>query len=670
MNRNSFYTKSLGFRTALQSPRLYLPGFATACAIAALLVAMGTQQAQAQAWDGDTPATALKNLEVPDLSTSIYVSPKNGNDDSAGTDRDNPLRTIEAALERVQGGDTIILMPGTFYADTIRIANIPGASEERRLTLRAETPGTTTISAAWPGAAQGTVEWRDEGEGIYSAPDPARRGFQGEEGRGTPMTTAMGGYKDNLMLRFSTLEELREGKCLYNTDHSRKPAGSTFKTPGYGFAIEEGRFYVRLPDRTDPNGKRVVVGTSVGPTIHKAPDDDALLIIDNTPGLVLDGIRFEGAYVALGFQASSTHAVVRNCLFEWCHIGMNLPGDSVAEWNEFAYVGLRKLINECRELNGKFDGGEIFSFGYQPIWMFGSFMRHSGQAGNVDIRFNYIHEAWDGLWFGGFRNSSFHHNILEDCIDNAVEFDQAFAPNLHFHHNLILGAANGVISHQRTKGNNLGPHYIYRNVIVGYDDPGWNSWTLLKMRSKGRSEGFVFHHNLFWVGKSGLYWRTQGNANWLAATKSIDFRNNVIIAEEMGLAHGVPFPAGHNVIAGAAGEKPELQGTGGFYVQSIEKLGFRDPKNFDFTLTASSPLIDAGWAVPSSFLDKVKAETSRQGREHYLADVQQNTRGQAPDIGPFEFGQEMGPDWPRPRRTVFNVAPFGQPPSLEEFARE
>jgi hypothetical protein len=28
-----------------------------------------------------------------------------------------------------------------------------------------------------------------------------------------------------------------------------------------------------------------------------------------------------------------------------------------------------------------------------------------------------------------------------------------------------------------------------------------------------------------------------------------------------------------------------------------------------------------------------------------------------PDIGPFELGEDVYPDWPRPRRTVFDVNP-------------
>ncbi len=585
-----------------------------------------------------TPLVAQEGVERAPIT--VYVSPT-GNDSHSGLSREQALKQIESAVEKVRGGDTIVLLPGTFYIPgTILIKDIAGASEERRLTLRADQPGTTTLSAAWPEAAEGKVEWRDEGDGIYSASESPRRQLND-----MPSTTVMGGYEDSLLLRWSTLDELKKGEALWNNSRTGKPAGSTFKTPGYGFATQDGRLYVRLPDRSDPNGKRIVAGTSIaGGSRH--PRKDAVLVVDNTPGILIEGIRFEGAYEAIVIENNSEDAVIRNCIFEWCHIGIVVPKGSVVEWNEFSYSGLRKLMNECRELNGRFDGGNIFSLGYHHIWMFGAFVGHTGPPGlDVDIRYNYVNQAWDGLWFGGFRNSHCRHNIFQDCVDNVVEFEQAYAPDLYFHHNLILGAPNGVISQARPGGNMLGPHYIYRNVIVGYDDPGWNSWTLLKLRGKGKSKGFVYHHNLFWVGKSSLYWRTQDNKDWMAALKSMDFRNNVIIAESLSLPDGVPFSANHNVLAGGIGENKDLQGSGGSYVaRGIEALGFKDAENFDFTLKPGSPLINAGEVTPSRF----------------AAEIQERVKDGKPDVGPFELGEVMGADWPRPRRTVFNAAPFAR----------
>jgi hypothetical protein len=50
---------------------------------------------------------------------TIHVCSQAGDDAATGEDRDNPLGTIEAALQRAHGGDTNILLPRTFYIDRL-----------------------------------------------------------------------------------------------------------------------------------------------------------------------------------------------------------------------------------------------------------------------------------------------------------------------------------------------------------------------------------------------------------------------------------------------------------------------------------------------------------------------------------------------------------------------
>jgi hypothetical protein len=420
-----------------------------------------------------------------------------------------------------------------------------------------------------------------------------------------------------------------------------------------------------------------------------------MLRIDNVPGLVIDGLRIEGAFVGMWFESPGSQPtagdnVVRNCVFEWTQRGINNRShSSTYEWNEFSYTGLRPWIDEARKLNSnRFLTPEIFAVGYGPIWMFGMFIY--GDRGDADIRYNYVHQVWDGMHFGNMNDTHVYGNILEDCIDNAIEIEagrtsRRTGHNIHFYHNLVLGLANGAVS-QTKKGPVVGPHYIYRNVFVGHDDPGRQSWVFAKNRSRNRSKGMIYHHNLIWMRSSaGLYW---GSGYWREQEfhRSMDWRNNVLCFDRLDHVETLGHFS-HNVMAGPAGEKPHIQGNGGFYVKSLEDLGFRDPQNYDFTLTENSPLIDAGQRLPDDFLIHVKdrevrqgwrqalfaydleeiREASVEGREHFLANIQRHTTGSAPDIGPFEFGQEMGPHWPRPRRSVFNVAPLGEEPVLEEF---
>ncbi len=639
--------------------------------------------------DGNALNAYVLSVEDPDLETpglsSFYVCPDHGDDARAGTDRDQPLLTIEAALERVGGGDTIVLLPGTFYVDTMRISDIPGATINNRLTIRAETPGTATISQAWPEAAKGELEWTHEGDDIYSAPQ--------REVDGELIYSPIGGFREDwILVGHEDLENFRNGVSRYGRGGETRD--EPFRIPEHGFAHEDGRIYLRLPDRSDPNGQRVVIGFG-----HFSENSDlrdrAMLRVDNVPGLVIDGLRIEGAFLGMWFESAASgpntgHNIVRNCLFEWTQRGINNRSHaSIYEWNDFSYTGLRQWIDEARGLNNnRFATPEIFAVGYGPIWMFGMFIY--GDRGNAEIRYNYIHQVWDGLHFGNMNDTHVYGNILEDNIDNAIEIEAGressrTGHNVHFYHNLVLGLANGAVS-QTKGGPNVGPHYIYRNVFIGHDDPGWFSWVFAKNRSHNRSKGLIYHHNLIWMrSSSGLYW---GSGYWREQEfhRSMDWRNNVMIFDRLNHEETLGHFS-HNVMAGDAGPKPHIQRTGGFYVESLEALGFRDPENYDFTLTEDSPLIEAGQRLPDDFLIHVKDLEAREGwrqalfaydlevirdatvegREQFLADIQRNTTGEAPDIGPFEFGREMGPDWPRPRRSVYNAAPLGEAPVLEPF---
>lgn len=605
-------------------------------------------------------ACACNRIEA----ATIFVCPDRGNDSATGQDRGSALRSLAVAVAQARGGDMILMLPGTHYLHSLTVRDIPGASREQRLTIRAEIPGQTTLSQAWPEAARGELAWRHENDGIYSAP---QRTVEGEL-----VGSIIGGFQDRLLTGWRTLAELRDATCGYNPTHSGNLRGTTFRTPGYGFAHEAGRTYLRLPDRSDPNGQRVVLGLGS----WSKDKDLAMLRIEGVNGLVIDGLRFEGAGLGLwleshGSAEDSGNNVVRNCRFEWTLRGINArSSSSTYEWNEYSYTGLRRLIDEMRDLNGRFATAEIFSLGYAPVRMFGMFIY--GDRGQGDIRFNYVHQAWDGMHFGNMPDTQVHRNVLEDCIDNAIEIEAGYAErptghNIHFHRNLVLGLANGAVS-QTKKGPVVGPHYVYRNVFVGHADPGWSSWVFAKSRSEGASEGLIYHHNLIWMRRSSsLYWAPDSRAH-RAFIETMDWRNNVLIFDQLSQSEAI-FPVAHNVLAGSTGPKPGLQGPGGFHVSNLAGLGFRDPARYDFTLRAGSPLIDAGQPLPEDFLARLERTQSIAGREQYRADVQAHTGGAAPDIGPFEFGQEMGPDWPRPRRSVINVAPFDAEPRLQALGR-
>ncbi|GAF82805.1 unnamed protein product, partial [marine sediment metagenome] len=98
------------------------------------------------------------------------------------------------------------------------------------------------------------------------------------------------------------------------------------------------------------------------------------------------------------------------------------------------------------------------------------------------------------------------------------------------------------------------------------------------------------------------------------------------------------FSAAGNIVVAARADKAILDGLlrgGGRRLGSMDRILFADPEKLEFRLRRGSPAVDTGVRIPG-FND--------------------DARG-APDVGPFERGEVVGPDWPRPRVTAFDVNP-------------
>lgn len=65
--------------------------------------------------------------EIKSMATTYHVSASNGNNNNAGTDAGQPLRTIQAAINKAQAGDTITVRGGT-YAERLYIQK-PGTTD-------------------------------------------------------------------------------------------------------------------------------------------------------------------------------------------------------------------------------------------------------------------------------------------------------------------------------------------------------------------------------------------------------------------------------------------------------------------------------------------------------------------------------------------------------------
>lgn len=555
------------------------------------------------------------------LEASTWYVAKSGDDEQGdGRSLDTAFRTIPRGLEDLQAGDTLVVGPGTYYHSPLAIHGLSG-TDAKPTTIKALRPGKTTISAAWEKAAKGKVKWKRLPESdIYEAE------------YATP--AVYGGFGKYYLFRFESFEDLEAGSVVVDGKDGRK---QTIWGPEYGFAFEDGTYYVKLPRGKNPRKKKLTfslptwgaeqdMGRGAGPVVR----------ITQCPWLVLDGFRIVGSGTyGIIFDANSDHALVRNCVFEYCRSGVQLAHQSTVEWCEFSYPGFRRFSEHCRKRNGKLVTYELVKE-YGEVRIEGGLASSTYRPGRppseyCEFQYNYIHDCFDGEHLGEFDDSESHHNVYEHCYDNSVQLE-SWTParasrNLKFHHNLLLSCPNGHVSHQYEEL--VGPHWVYRNVIVGYDAHGWDPWTVVKSMCP-KAEALHYYHNLIWVKSGALYWHGQ---DWEAGLANMHWRNNILVFEEdFEQPNADPFEdADHNILVAPAA-RPGLQGPGGQFLEGIDDVRFRNEDRLRFALRADSPAVDAGVRI-EGFNDDAIGE---------------------PDVGPFERGlKPPGKNWPRPRRTVF-----------------
>ena len=439
-----------------------------------LMSGLGTARGQelrrepsADAKPADTPASGG--------TVTYYVDVQSGKDDQNGRTPSTALRSIQAAADRVNPGDRVIVRPGVYF-EQVRLSRYGQAG--RPVLFMAETCefGRVIITAAAPAIRRGEVPWRleDESLHLYSIAlnhNPARVLYSGTD-----------------LLPYSTLDGLKQFML---------PDGYPGVEHGFHYAAAEHRLYVRL--RSDgkhgpPDPARHVMCVAPenahgfnGQNVWRPEESVVYIGPTNGPAnVILDGFTLETPGAA-GVLTAASQIVVRNCWFKGCRFGVFGTGrgdkrpDAVFIENchydqAYAFADMLDVIAKWKDT--KIAEKHRF-FWWQRKLPFPEVKNYEtglpgGVGRNWHIRDNVIEEAFEGMSCWAINKSEgaqIYGNRFHRLIDNGVEtenhnrdmricfnrFEDLFEP----------------FSWQPLDGLPWpGPIYIYRNIVS--QSPGLN----------------------------------------------------------------------------------------------------------------------------------------------------------------------------------------------------
>jgi len=583
--------------------------------------------------------SAMLTFPVLAHAGTIYVDGTSGSDTNDGLSEDLAVATIThgATLLASGGHDQMVVAEGTYY-ETPLFEGLT-SSAEHPVWIRAAVPGTVTISGMWEKAALGQVTWEDESGGVYSAEH-------------NPVL--YGAWNGVFLFLFNSVDDLRDGRAL-RTDPDTEEVLVDLAMPPYGIAVEGERVYVKLPDGQPPTGEDILLSA---PGWDKAGELQGVVEISGSPHVIFDGFRVEGSGTnCVFFSPDSIGATVRNTVLSYCRQAIRLPSYSLVEWSEYTYPGFHDFAEEVRKLNSPKPGiaaiFDLVKVYHQPVLMEGCLAEsywNEPTSHHCEFRYNFMHEAFDGERLGVFNDSESHHSVYLYNYDNHIElkawsgFDSA---ELRVHDSLFLACPMGIFSHYSE--TITGPQYIYRNVVHFLDDHG-HGWTQLKSLAPNTPTGSIhIYHNLIWGGDTLLFYKSHG---------AFTLRNNIFVFSHNQDEEPVDWPpnSDYNILVNDLPKK-WIQGEHGIFLDDPTKVHFLDAPNLDFGIGALSPARNSGVSIDT---------------------FNEDAPG-GPDIGPFEFENPPGPDWPRPMETTFTCDPpenwqgplpdleCGQPPDIQEY---
>lgn len=548
---------------------------------------------------------------------------------------------LQTTLNNANPGDTIQLQSGT-YNQSITLDSSHSGEPGRYITIEpapgakvifdGSDPGVNGLSDNWTfytSSPQGNIYYTDLPWGSKDC-YPLQPGYVGE----------LVQQQSNRYLLFIN------GSSSWTDDFLPAPAGKAFYVCNSTGPGPIRRLYVVTTSGDDPDNHNMQVA------LHK------------------EAFKVSGAdYLRIrGFE-----------IRHYSEAGVRLSYDNssgadfnIIENNIFHGIGIRHIAIEGKPglgwvTNNLIQNNQLYEKGYRDRgWQWEIEYRH-GRGGVVGIGFlnaghgniarnNYLESGHDGLVVSNQTSDiDIYNNTINECMDDGIEVDNNPGQNIRVWGNTINYCFVG-ISLQDWNGQSHGPVYIFRNIIIGGEDPkgrvdhiggkeGYAAYTTFKVGSDLNSDSWVYiYHNT-----ASLIRSSNSNGSGIADSGGIYFsnavtRNNIwqisrwvfnLRRPTTAVNHNFDCdnlhdlnPGDNSFVQWSSNGGPTGNGTYNnlahfqTYIQQ-ELHGISDTRtifNAALELQIGSPDIDAGCFI-TGFSDR--------GPQAY--------RGIAPDIGAFEF---------------------------------
>jgi len=416
---------------------------------------------------GTSASAAVRTRTTPPATAtgSTWWVATNGNDSNSGSST-SPFASFAAAAARAHAGDQIRVRPGIYYQQ-LDVSNAGTASAP--IHLLAEGPG-VILDGSDPALLHRT-DWQSNGGGIYS------------------IAYSTG---SNRLVCADSLMRLYEQSSLSDLQSNANGIAQ-------GFAIENGRLYVKLEDGSNPSNH----------TMHVARYNVGI-VLDQPYWHVfgLDIRHFGTGAGGSGIQIMSTNG----CWVTGNHI-YTLGGRGV-----FLRLGAKDNLIESNLINDPRIG----------TWPWSATKAHDeenagianrGGRGNV-IRNNTIRGTFDGMDAGDgttdenvTADSDYQGNIVTGVADDAIETDDVSAINLRVIGNTFDKNYSGISMAPIGQG----PEYVLNNVITNF------ARTAFKFSLSGTGVGWICHNTAATTTSGSSPVHPSGPYS------NLHFRNNVLV---------------------------------------------------------------------------------------------------------------------------------------------